>query len=100
MSTISADYSNLPTSALIALARLILKRARLGSLPVASREQAIRIIRGVKPAPPRRLPLFNVKPCVAECPVCHKPMPLGTPCDSLGRMHIECQEVSNVRPQT
>jgi hypothetical protein len=48
----SADYSRIPESALIALATLILKRTRL-CLLVTNREQAISVIRGVKPAPPR-----------------------------------------------
>ena len=88
--TTSADYSNLPESALIALAQLILKRARL-SLPCRNREQAVAIIRGIKPAPSRRQPL-NINPCVPQCNVCHKPIPNGTLCDSTGRIHIECQE--------
>lgn len=92
MTTTSADYSNLPESVLVALARLILKRARL-SLPVTNREQAVRIIRGIKPAPSRKVPL-SIKPCVPLCRVCHQPMPLGTLCDYLGRVHISCQEAS------
>lgn len=46
------DYLNIPESALIALAALILKRTRL-SLPNRTRGQAIAIIKGVKPAPER-----------------------------------------------
>ena len=31
------------------------------------------------------------------CFSCHKPMPVGTLCDSMGRNHIECSDVTNVR---
>ena len=87
------DYSPIPTSTLQAPAKLVLKRARL-HLPCTTREHAISIIRGVRPAPPRKLP-STVKPCmvipVPLCFVCHKPMPMGTLCDTLGRNHIECK---------
>lgn len=89
------DFSPIPTSALLMLARCVLKRARL-SLPCTNREQALRIIQGVRPAPPRRSKI-NIKPVYALCFVCHKPMPNGTLCDSLGRTHIECSEVTHVR---
>ena len=85
----SADYSTIPSSALVALAQLILTRAKL-SLPCTTREQALRVIQGVKPAPPRRSPL-NINTHVPTCFVCHKPMPNGSLCDSLGRVHINCQ---------
>lgn len=85
----SADYSTIPSSALVALAQLILKRTRL-SLLVTNREQAIRVIQGVRPAPPRRAPL-HIKTYVPVCFVCRKPLPNGTLCDSLGRTHIDCQ---------
>ena len=95
-----ADYTVVPESALIALAKLTLKRAKLESVPCTSQEQALRIIRGIKPAPPRRSPL-NIKPCtivpIPLCFSCHKPMPVGTLCDSMGRNHIECSDVTNVR---
>ena len=90
-----ADYTIVPESALIALAKLTLKRAKLESVPCTSQEQALRIIRGIKPAPPRRSPL-NIKPCtivpIPLCFSCHKPMPVGTLCDSMGRNHIECSD--------
>jgi hypothetical protein len=85
---ISADYNTIPESALVALAFLILKRTHL-SLLVANREQAIAVIRGVKPAPPRKQPL-SVKQVVPLCAVCHRPLPVGTLCDPHGRMHIAC----------
>ena len=84
------NYDSIPTSALLALAGLVLKRAKLGSIPVTTREQALRVIQGVHPAPPRRSKI-NVKPVYALCFVCHKPMPSGTLCDALGRSHIQCQ---------
>jgi hypothetical protein len=84
------DYDPLPSSALIALALLLLKRARL-SLPVENREQAICIIRGVKPAPSRKLPLNLKTRIIPLCSLCHKPMPVGTLCDTQGKHHINCQ---------
>lgn len=83
------DYSPIYTSALLALAQLILKRAKL-SLPCTNREQAIAVIQGVRPAPPRTSKQV-FKPYVAVCSVCHSPLETGTLCDSLGRNHIECQ---------
>jgi hypothetical protein len=47
------DYSPIHTSALLMLAQCIMKRADLSSLPCTTREQAIRIILGVRPAQPR-----------------------------------------------
>ena len=83
------DYSTVPESALIALGLLILKRTRL-SLPCTTREQAIRIIRGIRPAPPRKA-VLHIKPIYELCCVCYKPMVTGTPCDSLGRRHAHCE---------
>ena len=83
------DYSTVPTSALVGLARLILKRTRL-SLPVDSREQAIRIIRGIRPAPPRKSKL-HIKARYELCCFCFKPMPSGTLVDPTGTHHIQCQ---------
>ena len=86
----SADYSRIPSSALIALGLLILKRAKLKSLPCTTREQAIRIIRGVKIPLPRRTPL-HIKAKYELCCVCFKPMVTGSPVDSLGRHHATCE---------
>lgn len=83
------DYSPIATLALIALGLLILKRTRL-SLPCTTREQAIRIIRGIRPAPPRKA-VLHIKPVYDLCCVCYKPMVTGTPCDSLGRRHAHCE---------
>ena len=71
------DYSQIETSALLALAGLVLKRAKLDSIPVTTREQALRVIQGVRPAPPRRSKI-NVKPVYAfakpfDLPVAYKP---------------------------
>lgn len=89
------NYDSIPTSALLALAGLVLRRAKLGSIPVTTREQALRVIQGIRPAPPRKA-LLNIKPCtvrpVALCFVCRKELPKGTLCDALGRSHISCQE--------
>ena len=84
------DYRSIPESALVGLALLILKRAKLGSIPCTNREQAIAIIRGVRPAPPRHSKV-HIKPVYELCCVCYKPMVTGTPCDSLGRRHASCE---------
>ena len=86
----SVDYSRIPTSALVALAQLVLKRAKLSSIPVETREQALRVLQGVRPAPPRKSKI-NVKPVYDMCCVCYKPMVTGTPVDSLGRRHAHCE---------
>lgn len=86
----SVDYSAIHSTALIALASLILRRARLTGLSVDNREQAIAVIRGVRPAPSRRARL-DIKPCVTQCTVCHAPLRSGELCDSQGRYHIKCQ---------
>ena len=83
------NYDAIPTGALIALARLILRRAKL-SLPNNTREDAIRIIRGVKPAPPRKSKI-NIKPRYELCCVCWKPMIVGSMVDTLGRRHATCE---------
>lgn len=82
------DYSKLPESALVGLALLILKRTRL-SLPVENREQALSVIRGVRPAPPRKLP-HGIKPSGSRCINCYAPLLSGSLCDSLGKAHIVC----------
>lgn len=47
-------YDSIPSSHLLALAGQILKRAKLKGIVAETREQAIAVIRGVTPAPPRR----------------------------------------------
>lgn len=89
MITMQPDYSPIPTSALLMLAHAILRRTKL-SLPCTNREQALGVIRGIRPAPPRKSPL-NIKPAYALCCVCYKPMATGTLCDSLGQRHIQCE---------
>ena len=84
------DYNQIETSALFALAGLVLKRAKLGSIPVTTREQALRVIQGVRPAPPRKAKL-HIKPVYDLCCVCYKPMVTGTPVDGLGRRHAQCE---------
>ena len=86
----NVDHSSNPTSALVALAVLILKRAKLGSLPCTTREQAIAIIRGVRPAPPRHSKI-KVKPRYDLCCVCYQPMTVGAMVDTLGQRHVQCE---------
>ena len=86
----SADYKRIPESALVALAKLILNRAELESIPCANREQAIRVIRGVRPAPPRKSRLY-IKPVYALCCVCFRPLVTGALVDPTGTHHIQCE---------
>jgi hypothetical protein len=90
-----------PDSAYIALARLILKRANL-SLPANNLVEAMRIIRGVRPAIPKGTPLAAVikskthVPLHADsvCGSCGKPVAYGSLCRTLWTMndgeHIQC----------
>ena len=87
------NYDNIPTSALIALGVLILKRAQLESLPCTTREQAIAIKEGVRPAPSRRTPLI-IRAKDSLCTVCRGLIVAGSLCDNLGRTHIACKEVT------
>ena len=92
-----------PDSAYIALARLILKRANL-SLPANNLVEAMRIIRGVRPAITKGTPLAAVVkskthiPLHADtaCTQCGKPVPVGTLCRTLWKTnegeHIQCGE--------
>ena len=86
----TVDYSPVPTSALLALAVLILRRAKLESLPCNTREQALRIIKGIRPAPPRKMRLY-IKPVYALCCVCFRPLVTGTLVDLTGTHHIQCE---------
>jgi hypothetical protein len=83
------NYSPVPTSALIALAHLRLKRMRV-HLPAETREQALFIHRYVRDVPPRKA-VLHIKPVYDLCCVCYKPMTTGTLCDSLGRRHSYCE---------
>ena len=90
-----------PDSAYIALARLILKRAKL-SLPANNLVEAMRVIRGVRPAITKGTPLAAVIknkthiPLHADsmCSQCGKPVTFGTVCRTIWTTHegdhIEC----------
>lgn len=90
------DYSPIPTSALIMLANLILKRARL-SLLCGSRTQALSIVRGVRPAPSRHAG-HGIRPHVriTRCTACQGTIEHGSTCNADGNRHIDC-EVTNAR---
>jgi hypothetical protein len=75
---------------LIALAQLRLERAKISSLPNTNREQALNILHGVHPAPPRHSKM-HINPVYELCCVCLKQMVTGTPCDSLGTHHAHCE---------
>ena len=83
------NYNPIPTSALIALAQLRLKRMRV-HLPAETREQALYIHMHVRDVPSRRLP-HGIKPRITRCAQCHGAIEVGTPCDALGTSHIDCQ---------
>jgi hypothetical protein len=87
---VTSTFVGIADGPVIALAHLVLKRAKITSIPVTSREHAIRVLRGVKPAPPRKSKQ-NVKPVYSLCCVCYQPMATGTLCDSLGRRHASCE---------
>jgi hypothetical protein len=64
-SQLAATFVGVDDAPVVALARLILKRARL-SLPCATRAQALAIIRGIRPAPPKRTPQADEHTCPSE----------------------------------
>ena len=83
------DYNQIETSALFAEAGLVLKRAKLGSIPVTTREQALRVIQSIRPAPPRKSKL-HIKPVYALCCMCYKPLVTGSLCDPTETHHVQC----------
>jgi hypothetical protein len=92
-----------PDSAYIALARFILKRANL-SLPANNLVEAMRVIRGVRPAITKGTPLAAVVKSKTHLPLkpdsvcgqCGKPVPFGSLCRTLWATnegeHIQCGE--------
>ena len=92
----TSSFEGIADEPVIALARLVLLRAKL-KLPCTERRQAIAIIRGVKPAPSKGAPL-NLKPCnptlAATCRRCHKAITFTQPCHAFGNgatdEHITC----------
>jgi hypothetical protein len=91
-----SSFEGIPDTPVIALAHLVLKRAKL-KLPCTARAQAIAIIHGIKPAPSKGLPL-NIKPCnptqAATCSKCRKAITFTQPCHAFGNgptdEHITC----------
>jgi hypothetical protein len=89
----------------ISLARLILKRANL-SLPANNLVEAMRVIRGVRPAITKGTPLAAVIKSKVHIPLkpdgvcgqCGKPVPFGSLCRTLWATnegeHIQCGEGS------
>ena len=89
-----------PDSAVIMLAQLILKRAKLRGLPCQTRQQAIGIIKGCAPALTKTTPL-NIPSAIgrkevelSRCIACGKPLPIGSVCRTLWTTyegeHIKC----------
>ena len=96
-----STFEGVPDAPVIMLAELILKRAGLKGLFVHNREHAIRVIRGVKPAPHRTQPL-GIRSAVDKPTPCHKcgqPMHYGEPCKTVFHSnldeHIQCKEGLN-----
>jgi hypothetical protein len=91
-----SSFEGVPDAPVIALAHLVLKRAKL-KLPCTVRAQALAIIRGIKPAPSKGGPL-NIKPCnpqqAAHCRKCSRPITFSQPCHAFGNgstdEHITC----------
>ena len=92
------DYTTVPESALVMLAELILKRARM-KMAVTTVAQAIAVIRGVKAAPPRGSPPMKpcvVSPVISHCRRCGKPLPIGEivkdAFNGESEEHVECRK--------
>ena len=91
-------------SAILALAQLIINRARLTVMSANTREQALSIIRSLRPAPSMRVPLSVLVKSATHIPVhpdefclsCGQPLPFGSLCHTLrlgGGTHISCSAV-------
>ena len=86
---------------ILALAQQIVARARLTGMSANTREQAMNIIRGLRPAPSMRVPLSVLVKSAAHvplhpeevCRVCGKDLPIGSLCRTLGLEHINCVQV-------
>jgi hypothetical protein len=85
-----------PDSALIMLAAQILKRVRL-SLPNETREQALAIIKGVRPAASKNKPIAAraFRRLSSPCTKCGLPIYAGEPClgcATAKERHIDCKK--------
>jgi hypothetical protein len=83
-----------PDSAIIMLARLMLTRIKLKGMKVTTRQDAIAIIKGLRPAVSKDTPLSAVvkpvtdKPVVeGRCSSCGKPLLRGSLCRTVWTMH-------------
>jgi hypothetical protein len=91
-----------PDSAVIMLAQLMLKRAKLNGMKAEDRQGALAIIRGLRPAIAKTRALTSiVLSAVGKkaretsfCSSCGKPLPFGSLCRTLWTMndgtHIKC----------
>ena len=90
-----------PDVAVLMLARLMLTRAKLKGMKVDNRQDAVAIIRGLRPAVSKRTPLTAVIQSaigktarVGTCSSCGKPLLTGELCRTLWTMydgtHINC----------
>jgi len=95
------DYTPIPTQALAALAQLLMRKARR-QFAVETREQAIMIVRSLRPAQPKSVPLCNLIPTAihkklpfAICGQCQGPIHFGEPVRSSWNgdvdVHIRCK---------
>jgi len=97
----NSTFQGVKDAPVTVLAELILKRSGLKGLFVRDREHAIRIIRGVKPAPHRSTPL-GIPSAVNKPTPCHKcgqPLHYGEPCKTVFHRnldeHIQCKKKLN-----
>ena len=92
-----------PDSAIVALAQLMLKRSKLRGMKVSTRQNAIGLIKGLRPAISKATPLTSVvqsaigkkaKEIDSVCTSCGKPLPFGSLCRTLWKTyegeHIQC----------
>ena len=70
------DYADVPTADLLELAKLRLAHVRR-NLPCETRGQALSILLGIRPAPPRTAKLA-IKPVYERCGICWKPLIAGS----------------------
>ena len=92
-----------PDSAVVMLAVLMLKRIRLHGMKVDNRQDALAVIKGLRPAVSKRTPLSAVVPSaigktareVSRCSSCGKALQTGSLCRTVWTAydgeHIRCE---------
>lgn len=97
------NYDPIPSSALVMLAERLLARARRKGFRLETREDAIQVIRSLRPAIPRTIPVHKFivprqhKPVLSTCKNCKNPIYFGdavnTSWNDLLDSHINCPGV-------